>query len=131
MTDMTKVRSIMPLGRAMRMYGTTDKEKFQCAYPEFESERPDSTFFADFCVACVYGEDAIKDTYKRCFNGWKSNVKMFTELTASLNHHLWFWYNNGIEEYATLFDKLWKEADAFGCKNFKGEELRHFVTVLD
>lgn len=113
MADMAKVRSIMPLQRAMRMYGTTDKEKFSCFYPEYQTQRPDSTFFADFCVACVYGEKAIQDTYNRTFNGWKSNVKMFTELTGALNH------------------QLWKEADAYGCDNFKGEELKHFSYVLD
>lgn len=131
MADLNKVRSIMPLERAMQMYCTTDKEKFECAYPEMESERPDSTFFADFCVACVYGEKAIQDTYNRAFNGWKSNVKMFTELTGVLNHQLWFWYEHGIEEYSRMFDKLWKEADAYGCDHFKGEELKHFMMVLD
>ena len=131
MADMNKVLQIMPLQRAMRMYGTTDKQKFECAYPEYEDERPDSTFFADFCVACVYGEKAINDTYKRCFDGWQNNAKMWTELTGALNHQLWFWYDHGIEEYSTLFDKLWKQADAYGCNHFKGDELRHFTTVLD
>lgn len=131
MADLNKVRSIMPLQRAMRMYGTTDKDKFQCAYPEYEDKRPDSTFFADFCVACVYGEKAIQDTYNRAFNGWKSNVKMFTELAGALNHQLWFWYEHEIEEYVTLFDKLWEEANTYGCDHFKAEDLKHFTMVLD
>lgn len=130
MVDLNKVRSIMSLQRAILMYGTSDKDKFQCAYPEYEDKRPDSTFFADFCVACVYGEKAINDTYKRC-SEWKNNVKMWTELTGALNHQLWFWYDHGIEEYSILFDRLWKEADAYGCEHFKGDELRHFTTVLD
>ena len=131
MADMEKVRSIMPLTRAMRMYGTSDKEKFCCAYPEYEALRPETTFFSDFCVADVYGEKAIKDTYKRCFDGWKSNVKYFTEFVAALNHQLWFWYEAGIEEYAKLYDKLWKEADAYGTETFKDDELKHFLMVLD
>lgn len=131
MADMNKVRSIMPLARAMSHYGSSDKDKFECSYPEFESERPESTFYADFSVADVYGENAIQDTYNRSFNGWKSNVKMFTELVAALNHKIWFWYEHGIEEYSQLYDRLWKEADAYGCDHFKGEELKHFMMVLD
>ena len=68
MVDLNKVHSIMSLQRAMRMYGTTDNEKFQCAYPEYQTQRPDSTFFSDFCVAAVFGEKAISDTYKSAFN---------------------------------------------------------------
>ena len=131
MVNLTKVHNIMPLQHAMLMYGTSDKEKFGCSYPEYQEQRPESTFFADFCVACVYGEKAIEDTYKRCFNGWKENCKMFTELTAMLNHHLWFWHEHGIEEYSTLFDKLWKQADAYGCNHFKDEEARYWFAVLD
>ena len=131
MADMAKVLSIMPIGRAMRMYGTTDKEKFECSYPEYQAQRPDSTFYADFSVADVYGEKAINDTYKRCFDGWKGDVKMFTELVAALNHKLWFWHNVGVEEYAILYDKLWKKADAYGVDTFKGEDATYFFSVLD
>lgn len=131
MADMNKVRSIMPLGRAMAMYGTSDKEKFQCAYPEWEAKRPDTTFYADFSVADVYGEQGILDTYKRCFDGWKDNAKYFTEFVGALNHKLWYWYEAGIEEYSQLYDKLWKEADAYGSEHFKDEDAQHYFSVLD
>lgn len=131
MADMAKVLSIMPLNLAMRMYGTSDKEKFECSYPEYQAKRPESTFYADFSVADVYGEKAIKDTYKRCFDGWKDNVRYFTELVAALNHKLWFWHEAAVEEYSLLYDKLWKEADAYGCDHFKGEDFKHFYYVLD
>ena len=131
MVDMNKVRNIMPLAKAMRMYGTTDKEKFECSYPEYQSKRPDTTFFSDFCVADVYGEKAIEDTYKQAFNSWKDNVKMFTELVGALNHQLWFWYEAGVEEYARLYDKLWKRADAYGCEHFNADDTKHYYSVLD
>jgi len=131
MADMAKIRQILPIHMAVKQYGTTDKEKFQCAYPEYEEQRPDSTFYADFSVADYYGEKAIQDTFNRAFNGWKSNCKMFTELVAMLNHKLWFWYECGITEYSELYDKLYKQADAYGSDNFKGEELKHFYYVLD
>lgn len=131
MVDMNKVRSIMPLARAMCMYGTADKEKFECSCPECQCKRPNSTFFADFCVADTYGKKAIEDTYKQAFNSWKDNVKMFTELVGALNHQLWLWYEAGVEEYARLYDKLWKQADAYGCEHFKGDDARHYYSVLD
>ena len=131
MLDLEKVRSIMPLQKAMRMYATTDKEKFQCAYPEWESKRPNSTFYSDFSVADVYGEKAIQDTYSRAFAGWKANVGYFTELVAALNHKLWFWHEHSIKEYSKLYDKLWKEAAAYGNEHFKGEDAKHFFFVLD
>ena len=131
MADIEKVRSIMPLGRAMRMYGTSDKEKFECSYPEYQAKRPESTFYADFSVADVYGESAINDTFKRSYTGWRHDAKMFTELVAALNHKIWFWHEAGVEEYARLYDKLWKEADAYGCGTFKGEDATYFFSVLD
>lgn len=131
MANISIVRSIMPLEKAMQMYGTSDKEKFQCSYPEWEAKRPDSTFYADFSVADVYGEKAIQDTYNNCFNGWKDNVQYFTEFVGALNHKLWFWYNKQVEEYAKLYDKLWKEADAYGSEHFKEEDAKHYFAVLD
>lgn len=131
MADMAKVRQILPIHMAVKQYGTTDKEKFQCAYPEYEEQRPDSTFYADFSVADYYGEKAIQDTFNRAFNGWKSNCKMFTELTAMLNHKIWFWWEHNINEYGELYNKLWQKADEYGCSTFKGEEAKYFFSVLD
>ena len=131
MANLTKVHSIMPLRRAMLMYGSADKQKFECAYHEYQTQRPDSSFYADFSVADYYGEKAIEDTYTRCFSGWKTNVKMFTELVATLNHKLWFWHEARVFEYSKLYDRLWKEADAYGCDTFKDEEAKYFYSVLD
>lgn len=131
MADMAKVRQILPIHMAVKQYGTTDKEKFECAYPEYQAQRPDSTFYADFSVADYYGEKAIQDTFNRAFNGWKSNCKMFTELTAMLNHKIWFWWEHNINEYGELYNKLWQKADKYGCNAFKGEEARYFFSVLD
>ena len=131
MANLNEVRKYMNLNRATNQYATTDKEKFECAYPEYQEKRADSTFYADFSVADVFGEQAIQDTYNRAFNEWKMNYKMLTELVAVLNHKIWFWHSIGITEYATLYNRLWKEADAYGADNLKGEELQHFLTVLD
>ena len=120
----------MNLLEAMQQYALSDKERFECSYPEWQVKRPSSTFFADFSVADCYGEKAIRDTYKRAFSGWKNNVLYFTELVAALNHKIWQHYQTN-EAYATLYDSLWKEADAYGSDHFKGEEAQHYFSVLD
>lgn len=116
----------MTLLEAMAQYGLSDKERFECAYPEWQEKRPSSTFYADFSVADVYGEKAIRDTYRRAFGEWKTSFKMLTELVAVLNHKIWFWHGRGDESKAKLYDGLWKEADAYGLDNLKGDELSHY-----
>ena len=129
--EMNKVRTIMPLVNAKAMYSTSDKEKFECSYPEAQKNRPDATFYSDFSVADFFGVKAIKDTYISAFGGWKTNAKMFTEFVMALNHKLWFWHNCGITEYSELYDKLWKEADAYACDTFKGDDATHYYAVTD
>lgn len=132
MTDMDKVHKYMTLTKAMRHYSYPDKEKFQCSYPDFQEQRPETTFFADFSVADVYGVDAIKDTYKRAFCGWKHDVKMFTELVAALNHKIWEWYDAGVDEYSKLYDGLWRKADDYLQNNFtKKSDVAYWFAVLD
>lgn len=121
----------MNLAQAMMMYGTPDKERFECSYPEWQEKRPNSTFFADFSVADCYGEKAIRDTYKRSFDGWKSNHLYFTELVGCLNHKIWQHYEEGNETISRVYDELWREADAYGVDNFKDDALKHFLMVLD
>lgn len=128
--EMGKVRSIMPIHFAVKQYGTSDKEKFECSYPEAQMNRPNATFYADFSVADYYGPKAIQDTYHKALL-WKDNAKMWTECVMALNHKLWFWHNYGITEYSELYDKLWKEADAYACENFKGDDATHYFSVTD
>ena len=131
MADMEKVHKHMDLRKAMLMYGTTDKEKFECAYKDYDEKRPGSTFYADFSVADVYGEKAIEDTYKRAFANWKNDVKMCAELCAALNHKIWYWHDCGVSEYVELYDRLWKKVDAYGCETFKGDDITYWFYVLD
>lgn len=131
MPELVKYREGMSLMKAMAMYGLSDKERFECAYPERQKQRPSSTFYADLSVADVYGAEAVRDTYARAFGEWKSDHKMLTELVAALNHKIWYWHEQGDEEYAKLYDGLWKEADGWAMDNLKGEELSYFLEVLD
>ena len=44
-----------------------------------------TTFWEDFSIADAFGIEAIKDTFKRAFEEWKTNYKYLTELVIVLN----------------------------------------------
>ncbi len=90
-----------------------------------------TTFWLDFSIADRFGKVAIKDTYRRAFSEWKTNVEYFTELVMVLNHKIWQHYEAGREQLARLYDELWREANSFGLENFKGKDLEYFWQTLD
>ena len=89
-----------------------------------------TTFFEDFSIADNFGESAIKDTYKRAFEGWKNNVEYITELVMVLNWKIWQWYEKN-DKYAQLYNELWEKADAWCCENLKGDDLAYFYRTTD
>ena len=93
--------------------------------------QPKTTFWQDFTIADRFGEKAVKDTYKRAFNEWKDNYEYLTELVLVLNHKIWEHYERKEHTLARLYDKLWKDTDAYACKNLKGEELRYYYSTTD
>ena len=108
-----------------------DKDMFICSYPEWQEQRISTTFWQDFTIADAFGIKAIQDTFNRAFKEWKSNYKYLTELVGVLNHKIWQHYENSNTEVSQLYDKLWREADAYGCDNLKDDELKFFLYVLD
>ena len=89
-----------------------------------------TTFWSDFSIADVFGNDAIQDTYNRAFKEWKTDYRYLTDLVMVLNHKIWQWYEKD-EERAKLYNKLWEEADNYAYENLKGEELSYFYQVTD
>ena len=90
-----------------------------------------TTFWNDFTIADAFGASAIKDTYNRAFEEWKSNYKHLTELVLVLNWKLWQHYEQNDMALAELYNDLWQQADAYACENLKGEELKYFYEVTD
>lgn len=90
-----------------------------------------TTFWMDFSIADKFGVDAIKDTYKRAFNEWKNDVVYLTELTMVCNWKIFYWYEHKNEEYAELYDDLWRKTDAYAMKHLKDDELSYFIRVTD
>lgn len=90
-----------------------------------------TTFFEDFSIADNFGVKAIRDTYKRAFNGWKSDYKYLTELVMVLNWKLWQHYREGNEKYQKVYTELWEKTDLYARENLKDEELGYFYRVTD
>lgn len=91
--------------------------------------KPITSFYRDFSIADKFGIDAIKDTYKRAFNEWKSDYKYLTELVMALNWKSWEHESNG--EYCRLYCDLFYESQDYAYKNLKDEELSYFIRTTD
>lgn len=88
-------------------------------------------FMKDFAIADLFGEDAIRDTFNRAKAEWKDNADYYGSFVMTLNHRLWWHYDNGNELYARLYDELWREADAAIPELFTGEDLNKIYAFLD
>lgn len=89
-----------------------------------------TTFWIDFSIADQFGVNAVRDTYNRAFNEWKSDYKYLTELVMVLNHKIWQHYKTN-KQLAEVYNELWEQADAYAYDNLKDEELRYFFEVTD
>ena len=96
---------------------------------EMTGYKPITTFYEDFSIADRFGISAIKDTYNRAFNEWKSDYKYLTELVMALNWKSWEHESN--IEYCRLYCKLFYELQDYAYKNLKGEELNYFIRTTD
>ena len=93
--------------------------------------KPISTFYTDFSIADRFGAAAIKDTYRRAFDSWKSDYKMITEFVMVLNWKCWQHYDEGNTEISALYSKLYYKADEWCWTNLKGEELDYYTRTTD
>ena len=89
-----------------------------------------TTFWNDFDIADAFGAAAIRDTYNRAFNEWKSNYKYLTELVLILNWKIAQHYGHN-NEYAELYNELWETADGYAVDNLTGDELAYFYRITD
>ena len=89
-----------------------------------------TTFYMDFSIAEKFGVSAIRDTYKRAFDEWKSNYMYLTELVMVLNWKIWEHYETN-QEFAELYNTLWKKTDHYAMSHLKGKELRYFLDTTD
>ena len=48
-----------------------------------------------------------------------------------MNHKIWQHHGAGDDALTRLYDRLWREADAYGKEHLRGEEAAFFYAVLD
>jgi predicted negative regulator of RcsB-dependent stress response len=89
-----------------------------------------STFWQDFSIADCFGVNAVKDTFNRAFNEWKTDYVYLTELVIVLNWKIWQYYQNN-SELSKLYNELWEKADNYAMDNLKDKELRFFLEITD
>ena len=90
-----------------------------------------TTFWDDFSIADKFGVNAIKDTYNRAFNEWKTNCQYLTELVMVLNWKLGQHYELGNDALSDVYQELWDKTDGYAMDHLKGEELNYFFRTTD
>ena len=91
-----------------------------------------TTFWADFTVADVFGEKAVKETFNHVFKEWRGDYRHLTSLVMTLNHKIfWHYYENKDYKMAKLYDTLWRKADEYAIKHLKDDELKFFLKTTD
>ena len=97
---------------------------------EMTGYKPKTTFWLDFTIADNFGADAVKDTYNRAFEEWKSDHIYLTELVLVLNWRIRQHYETN-EPLARIYNDLWSAADIYAAENLKGAELEYFYQTTD
>ena len=107
-----------------------EQEQFT-AYMKTLNYETITTFWADFAIAETFGEEAVKDTFERCMEEWKSDIKFMTELVLVLNHRSWYKYANGEEALSRLYEDLYYKADAYVNSYFSGDDFEYYFNITD
>ncbi len=89
-----------------------------------------TTFWMDFTIAEAFGKSAIKDTYKRAFDEWKSDHIYLTELVMVLNWKGWDWWNKD-DGLCKLYAELYEKAHRYALRHLKGDELSYYLRTTD
>lgn len=96
---------------------------------------PITTFWQDFTIAEIYGDENIEETTQTAFSNYCSDVKYLTELIMVLNHKCWYWYEHGKESLSKLYETLFYEYDNRAIKYLEEqgneEDIRYFFSTLD
>ena len=90
-----------------------------------------TTFWNDFSIAERFGEEAVRDTYKRAKVEWKKDRIYGTKLSMVLNHKCWYWYEKKNTKLSQLYAGLWEEWHDWVLENWKGEDLVYYLRVTD
>ena len=91
----------------------------------------ETTFWNDFTIADKYWKEWIKDTYKRAFEKWKSNLVYITELVIVLNWKARQHSDNWDIELSELYVKLREKTHNWCCSHLKKDDLTYYLRKVD
>ena len=93
---------------------------------------PKTTFWSDFTIAELFGVSAIKDTYDRSIESWKTNIVYMTELSMVLNHKGWVYHETN-EELSQYYFNLYNEIDNLIFQLFEdgSDEIHYYIKTTD
>lgn len=100
------------------------------AIEEMNGYKPKTTFWSDYWIAAHYGAEAVKDTYRRAFDGWKADHEYLTEMALVLNHIGWALWDSK-RELATVFFELGSTLDEWCRANFTKEQKEYYWRITD
>ena len=112
-------------------YNYMGREMYDWNIEEFCGYKPISTYYTDFGIAEIFGEDAVRDTYNRAVENWGTSIEWMTEIVMVLNWKIWEHYYRDNEKLGRLYDELWRKAESFVTKHFKGDDLAYFYRTTD
>ena len=90
-------------------------------------------YWQHFSIADAFGDNAIKDTYKRAFKEWKTDLVYLTELVIVLNMKCWYWYEHGNNTRSMLYSDLYYKTNDYAYE-FIGddeEKLNYYFNMTD
>ena len=92
-----------------------------------------TTFWEDFTIADAFGKAAIKDTFKRAFDEWKTDIRYVTELAIVTNLKCWDWYRKGNEEISKIYSDMYYKVRNYVYigKHFTNEERDYYFDLTD
>lgn len=110
-------------------YSTSMEQWCRDAYPG----TLEYTFTNDFAIGDWYGEEGVRDTYKRVKESWLDDYKAWTEVVIALNLLAWAHdqlKRHGIDDrdrFIKLYSELYEEAsDEFYKKYENNKEACHY-----
>ena len=90
-----------------------------------------TTFWMDFTIAEHFGIEAVKDTFRRAFGEWKSDVVYITELALVMNWKCWDKWEKGDEELGRYYSDRYYEVREWCLDNLEGDDLRYYFETTD
>ena len=94
-----------------------------------------TTFWTDFDLAEVFGEESIRSTAERAFEEWKDDIVYLTELVMVLNHKCWDYYYRGDDELSKLYEELYYDYDEKAMDYLqlcnRNDDITYYIRTLD